>query len=83
MVLLKESDRIKMSYKKVGAFKKWQKCFRGDENERICIRIKIDKGHRRCPKQRILSNVILKNLFGKKRMRYAFQFVTNFQLNSV
>jgi hypothetical protein len=55
-----------MSYKKVGAFKKWQKCFRGDENERICIRIKIDKGHRRCPKQRILSNVILKNLFGKK-----------------
>jgi hypothetical protein len=58
-----------MSDKKVGAFKKWQKCFRGqslDENERICIRIKIDKGHRRCPKQRILSNVILKNLFGKK-----------------
>jgi hypothetical protein len=37
MVLLKESDRIKMSYKKVGAFKKWQKCFRDqslDENER-------------------------------------------------
>ena len=48
-----------MSDKKEGAFKKWQKCFRGSEIERICIRINIDKGHRRCPKQRLLSNVIL------------------------
>jgi hypothetical protein len=37
-----------------------------DEIERSFIRINIDKGHRRCPKQRILSNVILKTFLEKE-----------------